>query len=61
MASGATLAPQTEQPDPPIDGRSADASPKKPTNSPELGQEQLSSGPNEGPRLRLGEGATGRD
>jgi hypothetical protein len=28
--------------------------PLKPTNSLELGREQLSSGPNEGPRLRLG-------
>ena len=32
MASGATLAPQMEQPDPPIDGSSGDA-PPKPTNS----------------------------
>jgi hypothetical protein len=52
MASGAALAPQMEQPDPPIDGRSGDA-PLKPTNSLELGWEPLSSGPNEGLHPRL--------
>jgi hypothetical protein len=53
MALGAMPAPQLKQPDPPIDGRSGDA-PPKPTNSLELGQEPLSSGPNEGLCSRLG-------
>ena len=53
MASGAASAPQTEQLDPPIDGCSG-GGPPKPTNSPELGQEPLSGGPNEGPLLELG-------
>ena len=48
MASGATLAPQPERPDPPIDGHSGDA-PPKPTNFLELGWETLSSGTNEAP------------
>ena len=52
-ALGVVLAPQTEQPNPPIDGRSGDA-PPKPTNSLELGQVPLSSGSNEGLRPRLG-------
>jgi hypothetical protein len=52
-ASKPTPAPQTEQPNPLIDGRSGDA-PPKPTNSLELGREPLSSGANEGLRLRLG-------
>ena len=54
MALGAAPAPQTEQPDPPNDGRSGDTSPKKLANSLELGREQLSSGPNEGLNLILG-------
>jgi hypothetical protein len=54
MASGATLAPRTEQLDPPpIDGRSGDA-PPKPTNSLELGWEPLSDGPNEGAPHKVG-------
>jgi hypothetical protein len=36
------------EPDPPTDGRS-DGTPPKPTNSPLLGWEPLSDGPNEGP------------
>ena len=52
MASGATLAPQMEQLDPPIDGHSGSTSPK-PTNPPELGQEPLSDGPNEGPPPKI--------
>jgi hypothetical protein len=56
MALGATLAPQTEQPNPLINGRSGGASPQeKPTHSPELGQEPLSSGPNKGLRPSLSE------
>ena len=53
MALGAALAPQTEQLNPSIDGCLGGAS-LKPTNSSELGQELLSSGPNEGLHLRLG-------
>jgi hypothetical protein len=53
MASEPAPAPQTEQPNPPIDGRSSDALPK-PNNSLELGWEPLSSGANEGLHLRLG-------
>ena len=53
MASGATPTPQMELPDPLIDGRSGDASPKKPTNSLELGQETLSGGPSKGLRSSL--------
>ena len=49
MALGATLDPRMEHPDPPINGHSGGASPKTPTDSPELGQEPLSSRPNEGP------------
>jgi hypothetical protein len=52
IASGATPTPKMEQPDPSIDGRSSDA-PPKPTNSLELGQEPLSSGPNKGLHPRL--------
>jgi hypothetical protein len=52
IASGAMPAPEIEQLDPPIDGRS-DNAPLKPTNSVELGQELLSSGPNEGLHPRL--------
>jgi hypothetical protein len=53
MASRAVSAPQTEQPDPPIDGHSG-GMPPKPTNSMELGQGPLSTGPNEGPSPELG-------
>jgi hypothetical protein len=53
MTSGAALAPQTEQLDPPIDGHSGDAPPKL-TNSPELGREPLSDRQNEGPPPKLG-------
>jgi hypothetical protein len=53
MASGAALAPQMEQPDPLIDGHSGGASPTKPNNSPELGQEPLSDGPNKSLCLSL--------
>jgi hypothetical protein len=52
MTSGATPAPQTEQPDPSIDERSGDV-PQKPTNSPELGRELLSDRPNKGPLPEL--------
>ena len=52
MASGATPTTQMEQPDPSIDGRSGGA-PPKPTNSPKLGREPLSGGPNEGPPPKL--------
>jgi hypothetical protein len=52
MATGAALTPQTKQFDPLIDGHSGDA-PLKPTNSPELGQELLSDGLNEGPPSKL--------
>jgi hypothetical protein len=45
---------------PPIDGRSGGASPKKPTNSAELGQELLSSGPNKGLYPSLGALLEGR-
>jgi hypothetical protein len=53
MALKAALAPQTEQPDRLIDGHSGGASPIKPTNSPELGQEPLSDGPNKSLCLSL--------
>jgi hypothetical protein len=45
---------------PPIDGRSGGASPKKPTNSPKLGQEPLSSGPKKGLCPSLGALPEGR-
>ena len=54
MASGAAPAPQMEQLDLSINGCSGGAPAKKPTNSLELGQELLSSVPNEGPYLSLG-------
>ena len=53
MTLGAMPAPQMEQPDPPTNGRSSGASPKKPTNSLESGRERLSSVPNKGLRLSL--------
>jgi hypothetical protein len=53
MASGAASAPQMKQPNPLIDRRSGGASPKKPTNSLELGREPLCGGPNKGPRSSL--------
>jgi hypothetical protein len=53
MASGVVPAPKTEQLDPRIDGCSG-GSPPKPTNSPDLGQEPLSDGPNKGPPPKLG-------
>jgi hypothetical protein len=52
MALGAMPAPQIEQPDPSIDGRSG-GMPPKPNNSLELGQEPLSARPNDGPSLEL--------
>jgi hypothetical protein len=53
MASRATLAPQMEQPDPLIDRHSSDVPPKPTNEGLELGQEPLSSGPNEGLYSRL--------
>jgi hypothetical protein len=53
MASGAAPAPQSEQLNPSIDERLGDA-PPKPTNSPELGWEPLSDGPNEDSPPKLG-------
>jgi hypothetical protein len=54
MTSGAVLAPQMEQPDPPERRALGCIIAKKPTNSLELGREPLSSGPNEGLCLGLG-------
>jgi hypothetical protein len=48
IASRATSTPQTEQPDPLNDKGLGCTSPKT-TNSPELGLESPSKGPNEGP------------
>jgi hypothetical protein len=53
MVSGVASALRMEELQPPIDGGSSGA-PPKPTNSPELGQEPLSDGPNEGPPPKLG-------
>ena len=52
MASRAALAPQMEQPNPLINEGSGGA-PQKSTNSPELGQEPPSDGPNKGPLPKL--------
>jgi hypothetical protein len=52
MALGVVLAPQMEQPDPQSTGARVER-PPKPTNFLELGQEPLSSGPNEGLCLRF--------
>ena len=53
MTSCATAAPQIEQPNPLVDGRSGGAL-SKPTNSPELGWEPLSGRPNEESPPKLG-------